>query len=106
MRFTRRCLLAALAALAIASPAAASGGDHERALRAVQAGEVLPLPQVLERVARIHPGQVLEVELEQEQGRWIYEIRQLGADGRLVKLEVDARSGEVLQVKGRKRPGR
>lgn len=78
----------------------ARDGDHDRALRAVQAGEVLPLPQVLERVGRTHPGQVMEVELEREDGRWVYEIRVLQADGRLARLELDARTGELLRVKG------
>jgi len=38
--------------------------DHDRARDAVQAGQVLPLKTVLERLERHHPGQVLEVELE------------------------------------------
>lgn len=36
---------------------------------------MLPLPTVLERLQRKVPGQVLEVELEQERERWIYEIK-------------------------------
>jgi uncharacterized membrane protein YkoI len=76
------------------------GGDHERARAALQAGEVLPLPQLLERVAREQPGQVLAVELEREDGRWVYELKLLDPAGRLVKLEVDARSAELLRRKG------
>lgn len=45
------------------------------------------------------PGQVLDLELEHEQGRWIYEIKLLQPDGQLLKLEVDARTAQVLQVK-------
>jgi uncharacterized membrane protein YkoI len=67
--------------------------DHDRARRAVQAGEVLPLQEVLNRLARRQPGQVLEVELEREAGRWVYEIKLLQPDGRLRKLQVDARTG-------------
>lgn len=78
-------------------------GDHERARAAVQAGEVLPLPTVLERLQRSHPGQVLELELDQEDGRWIYEIKLLQADGQLLRLELDARTAQVLAV--RRRPG-
>jgi uncharacterized membrane protein YkoI len=39
-------------------------GDHDRARQAVEAGEVLPLRTILERVERDYPGQVVEVELE------------------------------------------
>ena len=75
--------------------------DHEQAQRAVQAGEVLPLRSVLERLEREHPGQVLDVELERDDGRWIYEIKLLQPDGRRIKLELDARTGALMQRKDR-----
>ncbi len=75
------------------------GRDHERARAALQAGEVMPLPQLLQKLQRSHPGQVLELELEREDGRWIYEVKLLQGKGRLLKLEVDAATGEVLEIK-------
>ncbi|MGA0612887.1 PepSY domain-containing protein [Caldimonas sp. KR1-144] len=88
---------AALAAACLLAAAhAGERDDHERALAALRAGEVLPLPVLLERVQRSHPGQVLEVELEREDGRWIYELKLLEAGGRVRKLEVDARTAQVL----------
>ena len=82
------------------SPAQARGGrgddDHERAHRAVQAGEVMPLEQVLASLAKDHPGQVLKIELEREEQQWVYEVKLLQADGQLVKLLLDARTAEVL----------
>jgi uncharacterized membrane protein YkoI len=97
----------ALAALLAALPAPATDGrraephDHERARAAVQAGAVLPLATLLQRLQRSHPGQVLEVELEQEHGRWIYELKLLQPGGRLLKLELDASTGAVLQTRAR-----
>jgi uncharacterized membrane protein YkoI len=44
---------------------------------------------------------VLEVELERKNGRWLYEIKLLRQGGGLLKLELDARSGEVLRQKSR-----
>lgn len=106
-----------LALTVLATPAAWAGrqGDHDRARAAVQAGEVLPLPALLQRLQRTHPGTVLELELELEgavderaidgltpgrkPGRWLYEVKLLQADGRLLKLEVDAATAEVLKVK-------
>ena len=81
--------------------AASNKGDHERALQAVQSGQVLPLGKVLALVEREHPGQVLEVELESHDRQWQYEIKLLQPDGRLMKLKVDARTGEVLKHKTR-----
>lgn len=73
--------------------------DHDRARAALQAGEVLPLTEILARVGRTHPGQVLEVELERDDGVWIYELKLLQGDGLLVKLKVDARDGTVVRQK-------
>ena len=91
-------------ALLLATAPAHADSDQDRARAAVQAGQVLPLKAVLERLEREHPGQVLEGELERDDGRWVYEVKLLQAGGRLVKLELDADSGEVL--KRRERDGR
>ncbi|NIC40041.1 PepSY domain-containing protein [Aquabacterium sp. A08] len=81
----------------LVAPGAWADSDHDRARAALVAGEVLPLAEVLQRVARQHPGHVLEVELEREHGRWVYELKLLQADGGVLKLEVDARDGTVLR---------
>ncbi|HRL99717.1 MAG TPA: PepSY domain-containing protein [Acidovorax sp.] len=75
------------------------GHDHDRARQALEQGQVLPLRTVLDRVEREYQGQALKVEFEQDDGRFIYEIRLLQRDGRLVKLKVDAVDGRVLKIK-------
>ncbi len=92
-----------LTALLLSLPAAAGDHhDHDRARRAVEAGEVLPLRQVLDRVAAAgHRGEVLEVELERERGAWVYEIRMLAPGGRILDLEVDAATGVLRRREGR-----
>jgi uncharacterized membrane protein YkoI len=97
----RRYVLAiCLIGLAASGAAHAGAEDHERARKALEAGEVLPLKTILERVERAYPGQVMDVELERDhrgtEGRWIYEIKILRTGGALVKLKVDARDGTVL----------
>ena len=75
--------------------------DHDRARQALEAGEVLPLRTILERVERQHPGQVIDVELEREHEdkggheRWVYKIKLLRSGGELAKLKVDARTGAI-----------
>ena len=97
-------LITLVATSLVVTPAAAdSRRDHERARAAVEAGEVMPLAKVLERLATSHPGQVLEVELERDDGRWLYEVRLLHRDGRLMKLELDARTAKVLTERTRSR---
>lgn len=94
-------LVAAFMLSAWTLPGRADGDDHERARQALEAGEILSLRTVLERMALDYPGQVMEVELEREEGVWVYEIKLLRTGGALVKLEVDARDGRVRRVKER-----
>jgi uncharacterized membrane protein YkoI len=95
---------AVLAALATAPAAARDGGhDHDRARAAVQAGEALPLPELLLRLQRDRPGRVLEIELERDGPRLLYEVKWLQPDGQVLRLDVDARSGDVLRERRRGR---
>lgn len=103
-RFTFRswlltALLPALLALPLNSSARSGSEDHDRARAALQAGEILPLPTIMARVAQAYPGHVLEVELEREDEHWIYELKLLQPSGGLLKLEIDAQSGAVLRQK-------
>jgi uncharacterized membrane protein YkoI len=105
-RLRRLLPLLCLALAAGAAPAGDDHGrDHDRARQALEAGEVLPLRTILERVERQHPGQVLEVELERRDGRWLYEIKLLRPGGTLSKLKVDAADGRVLEHRQRERKG-
>lgn len=90
------CLCLALPVAGLAS----DRDDHEHARRAREAGEILPLRTVLERVREDYPGEVIEVELEREHGRWEYEINLRRHGGALLKLKLDARDGTLLGIKG------
>ena len=74
-------------------------GSHELARQALEQGRVLPLRTVLEKIERDYQGQALKVEFEQDDGRFLYKIRLLQSDGRMVKLKVDAVDGKVLETK-------
>jgi uncharacterized membrane protein YkoI len=93
-----RCPIATILALGLALIATTAGADsdQDRARAAVESGQVLPLKTLLERLERDHPGHLLEVELEEEDGQLRYEVKLLQPDGRLVKLIVDAATGEVI----------
>ena len=83
---------------------AADNADHERARQAVEAGDVLPLRTILDRVERDYPGKVMEVELDREKGEWVYEIKLLRKGGALMKLKIQARDGTILGFK--EKPGK
>lgn len=95
------CVALSLGILSASAPTAWASPDHERARQALQAGEIMPLDKILSAVARVQPGQILEIELEQERFQqeniWMYEVKGIASDGRLFKLKVDARTGRILQ---------
>ncbi len=91
-----KCALVALLLVA-AWPAAAADQDHARA--AVQAGEALPLNQVLARLRGSYPGRLIDADLRREGNRWIYRIRLLDEGGTERRLTVDARNAGVLSVR-------
>lgn len=105
-RALRSLVLAALIMLPAAAagqqsdlaPPLASQPDFEIARGAVERGEILPLARVLETLARVHPGRVIEVELEFDDDLLIYEVELVTPDGRLIEVELNAATGEVLSM--------
>jgi len=75
--------------------------DHDQARQALLAGKVLSLRQVLDRVEKDYPGEPVEIEFEDEDDAYLYKIKLLQPAGTILKLRVDARTGEVIGVKGR-----
>ena len=92
-----RLLLAAILVLQPAMPAA-QFLDHEVARRAVGRGDVMPLEQILALIEARYPGRILEVELEDEDGLWLYEIEILTPTGRVLEIELDPRTGAILSL--------
>jgi len=99
---TPRGLAAAIALAFLATaPAHAEDhkkSDHEAARAALARHEVLPLPRILALASQKVPGDVLKVELEDEKGRLIYEVKILGQDGRVREIELDAKTGGVVKI--------
>ncbi|MGB5833071.1 MAG: PepSY domain-containing protein [Thiohalocapsa sp.] len=88
--------LVATTLLLAAMGIAADPHDHDRALAALERGEVRPMSEILTAVGGEVPGDVVEVELEREHGRWMYELKVLAPDGRVLEVLVDAATAEVL----------
>jgi uncharacterized membrane protein YkoI len=100
LRLRRVCaLILAIALLAAGSGLPAFARDHDDARRAVEAGEIRPLTDILNIVRGKLPGDVVSVKLEREAGAWMYELRVVDDKGRLFEIHVDARSGEVERAK-------
>jgi len=70
--------------------------DHLKARRLVESGEIMPLEKILERLQDNAAGQVLEIQLESEDGSSVYEIEWLDANGQVWEWKIDARNGQRI----------
>ncbi len=74
--------------------------DEDEARHALENGEVLPLERVLAGLGSTVPGEVSGLELEKENGIWIYEFKIISPDGRMLKVRVDAKTGQPVSKAG------
>ena len=86
--------LACLCALTI--PVASAGEDHLAARRLHEAGEIRSLEDIRARARAEKPGEVIETELERSNGRYVYEVEILDAQGQVWELKLDAKTGDLL----------
>lgn len=68
--------------------------DHDDIKRLREAGDIVPLETILAQFRDQQPeSRLLEVELEFEDGRYVYELVILQEDGTVEELEYDAHNG-------------
>jgi uncharacterized membrane protein YkoI len=72
--------------------------DHERVWETRKRGSILPLETILDRVLKTFPGEVIEIEFDDDDGLLIYEIKVLTRRGIVLEMDVDARNGRILDL--------
>jgi len=107
MRY-RLPLLIAISPVVIVSqlaPQDARGDDHvieyqahdeDRARLALEKGETLPLDRVIARLNGAISGEISGLELEKENGIWIYEFKVISPAGQMVTVRLNAKTGELI----------
>ncbi|WP_420378207.1 PepSY domain-containing protein [Vibrio scophthalmi] len=75
-------------------------GDQDEVYRAVQNGDIRPFSEMYAAVERDLHGRIIQVELDQDDGIWIYELK-LNQNNNIIKVEYNAASLEMLEIKGR-----
>jgi len=78
----------------------AQESEHDKAIRAVNEGEILPLDLIIENVNKKYNGRVLSVNLQDsEKGLfgWVYDIMII-ENNEVVQLRVDAGTSTILSV--------
>ncbi|KFE56259.1 PepSY domain-containing protein [Pseudomonas syringae] len=72
--------------------------DQDEALRLRQQGTILALEQLVDKALGRHPGaKLLEAELEEKHGVFVYEFELLTTEGSVRELKFDARDGRLLK---------
>ena len=82
--------------LLLLGASASAGRDHADALELRERGAIIPLEEILRTASAQRPGRVVDVELERDDGAYVYEIQLLDAGGEVWELKYDARTGALL----------
>ena len=75
--------------------------DHEKAINAVNEGEILPLNEILKNINENFYGRVISINLkDNEKGLfgWVYDIMLIDNNNNVKQLRVDAGTATVLSV--------
>lgn len=91
-----RLWLGLLLGLGLSGSLAADALDQDEVLELIKQGELLPLETLLQRHRERLQGRLIDLELEHEEGRWIYELELIDAQGVVREYKIDARSAEWL----------
>jgi hypothetical protein len=80
------------------APAQAATTDAERARANVKSGEFLPLETITATLREKFPGEILGVKLGEDDGIAYYEFKVMTSGGRVIEVEVDPKTGQVVDV--------
>lgn len=90
----------ALMFLAFCSVATSRDLGQDEALRLREQGVILPLEQVLRKAIERYPdAKLLEVELEEDDDIYVYEVELLTPSGVVRELKFNAADGQLLKDK-------
>lgn len=68
------------------------------ARKLVSSGQILPLEEIHEKAQLIKPGKIIETELENKKGKYIYEIELVDDTGLVWELKFDANTGNLIKL--------
>lgn len=60
--------------------------------------DILPLAAILAVAQKRVSGEVIDVDLDDDDGAFHYEVKILTHEGRKIEMQIDARSGQILKL--------
>jgi uncharacterized membrane protein YkoI len=94
--------LVATIAVPIAFADEGKGGDgdnHEKLDEARRQGKIMPIELLLKLLNEKLKGEIVEIELDDEDNGLYYEVYYINSEGRRIAIYVDAATGEILKGK-------
>ncbi len=70
-------------------------------MQAVQQGLIQPFSSLQSKVNEQLHGRIIRVELEEDDDIWIYELKLIDPNNNIVRVEYDAQTLTILEIKGR-----
>ncbi|QRM54172.1 PepSY domain-containing protein [Sinorhizobium sp. BG8] len=71
--------------------------EHYEAREALRLGQIRPLEEIIATVRKEIAGDIIEIEFEREDGRYIYELEIIQPSGQIVEVDVDASTMQILK---------
>ena len=103
MKKSHIAILALVSLISINVAHAERDDDSREVRKMVQAGKVMPLEQLLNKNRDRLQGRVLDLEMERERNRVVYEVKTLDAKGVVHKARIDAQTGEWIDMPAREK---
>ena len=88
--------------LAAAPGAGVAQQDQDEALKGRKKGDLIPYGQISRQAEQRFGGRVVGQKLRQTgPGKWVYELKLLNEDGKVMSVVMDAKTGNVIKTSGR-----
>lgn len=96
MKYSSLVGLMGTTAVLVLATGFAIGGEGRTGQKEAASTAGMSIEEAIKTATQKYPGQVLEAELEDEDGAALWELEILTADGKKMEVQVDSRTGEVL----------
>lgn len=74
------------------------GVHQDEVLDALKRNEIRPLAEVIAAAEKAIPGPVIAVKVKRKDGRLVYEIKIIAAEGRVREIYIDAATLETVKI--------